>query len=513
MNLSTIKIVGSLVLTALLLAGCYTYQETVSSEPVKNESTKTLVSEVYETSLVKSPTEADQSVILEVNKVSTYSYQTEITNEEKMVKSNTTKAGGWASAVIGAGLLTMNKINNDKEEGDKFFEDEGVSKIMTGVGAAGLAGGAIMLLTPKEKTKTTITPGEAIEEQETTPVPNAVLDVVTFNNESATFTTDSEGRITFNVGADYTHDGLEYGTDIPLSITMNGEALTSDIALNSGDWLEAPEVADVTYRGGGDPMKGLNVSGAAKEMIIGNYYALIIGIDSYTGEWTALNNAVNDAKAIESTLKDKYKFDEFITLYDDEATRANIIKAFENLVEIVKPEDNVFIYYSGHGQFKESLNKGYWVPADATANSTSQFISNSDLQTFLGGINSNHTLLVSDACFSGDIFRGNTISVPFEESEKYYTEVHNLLSRQAISSGGIEPVMDGGQDGHSVFAYYFLKALRNNDAKFYDASQVYDAIKIPVTNNSEQSPQFQSVKNTGDEGGQFIFISKDEIGE
>ena len=85
------------------------------------------------------------------------------------------------------------------------------------------------------------------------------------------------------------------------------------------------------------------------------------------------------------------------------------------------------------------------------------------------------------------------------------------MSRSAITSGGIEPVMDGGREGHSVFAYYLLKALRLNDRKFYDASQLYGAIKIPVINNSEQSPKFEPIKNTGDEGGQFIFIKEDEI--
>jgi hypothetical protein len=86
--------------------------------------------------------------------------------------------------------------------------------------------------------------------------------------------------------------------------------------------------------------------------------------------------------------------------------------------------------------------------------------------------------------------------------------VHQLASRQAITSGGIEPVMDGGKDGHSVFAYYFLKILKNNESKYLDAGQVYTNIKIPVTNNSEQSPKFSPIKNSGDEGGQFIFIKK-----
>lgn len=261
------------------------------------------------------------------------------------------------------------------------------------------------------------------------------------------------------------------------------------------------------YRGSSDPLKGLNVS-KPKEMVIGQYYALIIGIDKYKGTWTPLKNAVNDAKAVEGLLKSKYKFDQFKTLYNETANRLAIIKELEWLVKNVKEQDNVFIYYSGHGEFKSELNKGYWVPSDALTQSTGEYISNNDLQTYLGGIRSKHTLLVSDACFSGDIFRGNTVAVPFEESEKYYRDVHHLPSRQAITSGGVEPVMDGGREGHSVFAYYFLKALKENENKFYDASQVYERLKIPVVNNSNQSPKISAIKDSGDEGGQFIFIKK-----
>ncbi|MFH1319194.1 MAG: caspase family protein, partial [Bacteroidota bacterium] len=262
------------------------------------------------------------------------------------------------------------------------------------------------------------------------------------------------------------------------------------------------------YRGSGDPLKGLNVSEAKNILQVGNYYAFVIGIDKYKGTWALLNNAVNDAKAVEELLKSKYKFDHLKTLYDEEATGENIIKELEWLVENVKEQDNVFIYYSGHGEFKESLNKGYWVPVDAQTTSTYKYISNSDIQTFMGGIKSKHTLLISDACFSGDIFRGTTISVPFEDSEKYYKKVHNLKSRQAITSGGLEPVMDGGNDGHSVFTYYLLKALNDNNNKYYDSGSLYNDIKIPVTNNSDQSPKLQPIKNTKDEGGQFIFIKK-----
>lgn len=258
----------------------------------------------------------------------------------------------------------------------------------------------------------------------------------------------------------------------------------------------------------GDPLKGLNLSTAKKEMEIGNYYALIIGVDKYNGTWAQLKNAVRDAQSIEEILKAKYKFDKFMTLYDVQATRTSILEKLEWLVANVKEKDNVFIYYSGHGEYKQELNKGYWVPVDATTASVANYISNGDIQTFLAGIKSKHTLLISDACFSGDIFRGKTEYLPFENSEKYYTKVHELNSRQAISSGGIEPVMDGGSDGHSVFCYYLLKALKGNTNKYLDAGQLYTEIKIPIVNNSEQTPNFSPIKNTGDEGGQFIFIKK-----
>lgn len=270
---------------------------------------------------------------------------------------------------------------------------------------------------------------------------------------------------------------------------------------------EITEEEGTIFRGGGDPLAGLNVSDS-KKMTAGKCYALIIGIDNYKGNWTPLNNAVRDAQALEILLKKKYKVDQFKTLYDEEATRGNIINSMLWLVENVKENDNVFIFYSGHGEYNKALKKGYWVPVDAQTASMSMYISNSDILTFLNGMKSKHTLLISDACFSGDIFRGNTVAVNFEESEKYYKEVYNLKSRQAITSGGIEPVMDGGRDGHSVFAYYLLKALNNNDKRLLDASQLFSKIKVPVVNNSSQTPKFQPIKNTGDEGGQFIFFRR-----
>jgi len=315
----------------------------------------------------------------------------------------------------------------------------------------------------------------------------------------------------FFANKDYT------GQTIPVKFEITGADITNvndldlSVAVDKPVSLEVDKMLAQNYtefRGGNDPLKGLNVAQAMKTVQVGEYYALIIGIDQYSGDWPKLQNAVNDAKSVEQTLTGKYTFHYLKTLYDKDATRDNILKEFEWLMANVKINDNVLIYYSGHGEYLQNMDKGFWVPIDATSKTISKYISNEDIRSFLSGINSKHTLLVTDACFSGDIFRGKTMTIPYENSTKYYQKVYSLNSRKALTSGGVEPVLDKGKEGHSVFAYYFLQALTKNTEKYFDAGQIFEALKIPVVNNSYQTPLYSPIRNAGDEGGQFIFIMK-----
>ncbi|MBI2968529.1 MAG: caspase family protein [Bacteroidetes bacterium] len=357
----------------------------------------------------------------------------------------------------------------------------------------------------------------------------AVLGNYNADNEEFTITVEGIGTIPVSVSIDNAQtfrddfQNVQFeNTEFAVSdekfilkkafLIAGGDEYTFNTSQAQGKFVKTGErkaaEPDPLFRGSGDPLKGLSVPKSSTIPETGKYFALIIGIDNYKGQWSPLNNAVRDAQALELLLKSKYRFDQIKTFYDEQATRENIITAMMFLAENVTETDNVLLFYSGHGEFNKTLDKGYWVPADAQTSSVAAFISNADIQTFLNGINSKHTLLISDACFSGDIFRGGTYKVDMETPEKYFAGTYNLKSRQALTSGGVEPVMDGGKDGHSVFAYYFLNTLQSNENLYLDASRLFDKIKIPVTNNSEQTPILQSIKNTGDEGGQFIFIRK-----
>jgi len=305
-------------------------------------------------------------------------------------------------------------------------------------------------------------------------------------------------------------------SQIPIHIKVEGAELENggskifELAINQAIENNSPQQNEqlALYRSSNDPLKGLGVAKAMQEVSVGRYFALIIGIDKYSGEWKPLRNAVNDAKAVAAQLSSRYEFQSVRTLYNEQATRTNILKEYEWLMANVRENDNLLIFYSGHGDYNESLQRGFWVPSDATSSSISGLIANTDIQSFLSGIKSKHTFLIADACFSGDIFRGKTLTIPYENSFKYYNQIYAKPSRTALTSGGIEPVMDGGKDGHSVFSYYLLKSLTNNDNQIFDASQLYNDLKVAVINNSNQTPGFSPIVNTGDEGGQFIFIKK-----
>ena len=80
-----------------------------------------------------------------------------------------------------------------------------------------------------------------------------------------------------------------------------------------------------------------------------------------------------------------------------------------------------------------------------------------------------------------------------------------MRSRQVISSGGVEPVTDGGADGHSLFAFYLINALRKNDREVIDLENLFHTqVWKPVTEIGDQRPNVGRLKTPMDQDGQFV---------
>jgi hypothetical protein len=85
-------------------------------------------------------------------------------------------------------------------------------------------------------------------------------------------------------------------------------------------------------------------------------------------------------------------------------------------------------------------------------------------------------------------------------------DLYNEKSRWGITSGNKTPVSDRGTGGHSVFAYHFIKTLQKNTKPYLSTQEIYIRIAPIIRNNSEQTPLCRPIRNTGDQGGEFIFI-------
>ena len=232
----------------------------------------------------------------------------------------------------------------------------------------------------------------------------------------------------------------------------------------------------------------------------GQYYALLIGVSDYgDGAITDLAGLpTKDARDLGNVLINKYSFKKENVVILNNSPKANdIIKEFSKLKKRITNKDNVLIFYAGHGIYDEVSQVGHWLPSDADMEYELNLISNSQVVDFLKSIQSKHTLLISDACFSGSIFKTRS----FEKSPKSIQKKYELTSRKAITSGTLKTVPN-----KSMFLKYLLKRLEDNTNQYLSARQLFNRIEEPVMNNSPNTPQYGTIYGIGDEGGDFIFI-------
>jgi caspase domain-containing protein/ankyrin repeat protein len=236
----------------------------------------------------------------------------------------------------------------------------------------------------------------------------------------------------------------------------------------------------------------------------GRYHALVIGNNAYT-DMSPLKTAVNDATAVAELLQTMYGFT--VTLLTN-TTRDEIITALDQLRATLTGQDNLLIYYAGHGVLDASEERGYWLPINAKQDSRIQWISNTTITDALKAMAAKHILVVADSCYSGTLVRGIDVVHPPSGSERdtYVARIAQKRSRTVLTSGGLEPVSDsGGGKEHSVFAKAFLTALQEN-RDVLEGQQLFNLVRRPVILNAAQTPEYTDIRYAGHEGGDFLFV-------
>ncbi len=260
------------------------------------------------------------------------------------------------------------------------------------------------------------------------------------------------------------------------------------------------------------PMDPGALARVTKGMDFGRFYALIIG-DQHYRTLDSLQTPHADAQRVARVLKDKYGFS--VQVLED-ADDVMILRALNDLNAVLKPNDNLLIYYAGHGYRLQSADSvaGFWLPVNADAPPVDTFwIPNEQITGHLGRLPARRILVVADSCYAGLLSAEPSFLFLDNGTQFSLDYVKFKLPKRArllLSSGGDEPVLDAGGHGNSVFAEAFLDVLESNTQLLPSPalfSKVQERVKAAAARSQfRQVPEFKSIKGAGHEVGDFFFV-------
>jgi len=239
-------------------------------------------------------------------------------------------------------------------------------------------------------------------------------------------------------------------------------------------------------------------------LVLGPYYALVIGNNDYRSpSLPKLLTPINDANALARLLRDKYGFKVKKPLLN--ATRDDIFAALIDYRNTLPENSNLLIFFAGHGYHDHSTDEAYWLPVDAQKGNPDHWISANDITTNIKAIPAKHILVISDSCYSGVLTRDADVGIRPLDPGNYLWKMLSSKSRTLMSSGGDEPVVDSGDEGHSVFANAVLKYLKEMEDAQFTAADLFPRIRRGVAGRTTQVPQYSYIRNSGDQFGDFVF--------
>jgi hypothetical protein len=246
---------------------------------------------------------------------------------------------------------------------------------------------------------------------------------------------------------------------------------------------------------------------------LGRYHAVVIGNNQYA-DYPMLASATFDADKVAGVLSQRYGF---ATTLLKNANRFEILSALNAKRESLGPDDNLLVYFAGHGEIDAATRQGYWIPADGRQDAPASWLSNRAISDILNTMNAKHVLVVADSCYSGAMTRAAvptfSSAMPDKAWAQWVKTMSQSRSRTALTSGGLAPVPDTGRGNNSHFALALVAALEDN-AQVLEGQrlfrQVSSAMAMAAAESAlVQTPEYAPIQFAGHEAGEFFFQPKD----
>ncbi len=304
-----------------------------------------------------------------------------------------------------------------------------------------------------------------------------------------------------------------------LKLFHNGKRLTTadDLKLPRGTGKSTTYRQTVTLVGGNNAFEARainndNIESSASQVEVfsanssrnSTCHILAVGINEYENPKMALNYARPDAESFSNLIDDTgvslFKDIKLHTLFDNQASKENIIKKLEELSTGVDPEDVFIFYYAGHGSMVD--NNFYFIPTESlrlydVSSLKKNAIEASELQFYLKNIKALKQLIVMDACQSGGSIE--LLASRGAAEEKAIAQLSRSAGIHVMASAGSEQfATEFAELGHGLFTYVLIRGLQGEadgapkDGKvtIYELKSYLDDQVPELTQKLKGSPQY-----------------------
>jgi tetratricopeptide (TPR) repeat protein len=241
------------------------------------------------------------------------------------------------------------------------------------------------------------------------------------------------------------------------------------------------------------------VNSSVTDKPIRDKWAVIIGISKFANPSYNLQFAAKDASDFRDYLVNSgnFKADHILTLLDQQATRANIMRAFGSkwLPNLVEPGDMAVVYISTHGTpaAQDSGGRNYIVAYDTDANDLyASGVDMDELARRIKEIKTDRAVIILDTCYSGASIpgsRGLSRVDSFDTKKLECGRGHLVIS----ASSPNERSWESTSVSNGVFTKYLIDSLKLNSNA--SVKQVFEACakkvewEVKLTRASTQTPQ------------------------
>lgn len=229
--------------------------------------------------------------------------------------------------------------------------------------------------------------------------------------------------------------------------------------------------------------------------------AVVIGVSNYLNTSANLPGCLNDAALMINLLNCVNKYDEILVITHDNTSSIKVKSKLSNFFSDKQSTkiDEVFFYYTGHGQFFE--NEFYYTLSDFDETQRRQTsLTNNELDNWIRQLNPSLTVKVIDACHSGAMYikDDDVFSKYLDESKKGFNKCYFLFSSMLEQFSY--------QTNFSYFTKSFIEAVLKYSSLEIRYKDIIDYISDDFEKNYLQTPFFVSQANFTEK---FGLISSD----